>query len=172
MTTETRRALLVGGVIAALLVAALIVGFVVLRGPDVTPNSSNSPSPQPTEAHAQVEQAYLKFWEVWAEANEKLDASRLDDVATGEALEALTEAVEAQRASNQPVRIRVEHNYQIAITDEATASVDDRYINHSQRLDPTTMEPIEPDPNAQVRKSHTLKKVGGRWKVAEIIEYR
>ena len=172
MTSETKRALVVGAIIVAVLVAALFVGLTVFNRGEQAPDSDGSPSPAATDARAEVEQAYLQFWDVWADANEKLDPSQLDDVATGEALSALVEAVEAQRANNQPVRIRVEHNYQIAITDETTASVDDRYVNHSQRLDPETMEPIDPDPNAQVRKSHTMKKVEGVWKVAEIIEYR
>lgn len=172
MTTETRRALLVGGIIAALLVAALIVGFVVLRGPDGTPNSSNSPSPQPTEAHAQVEGAYLRFWDAWAKANVELDASPLDDVMEGEALSQSTALIEEAKSKNEPLRVQVEHDYRITITGDSTASVDDNFVDRSVRLDPETLQPVGPPANKTIRNSYTLRKVEGRWKVAEIIGYR
>lgn len=166
------RALIVGGIIGVLLIGGIVAAFVLLPAANDGPADDGSPSPSPTDVRLETEQAYLRFWEAWAEANLELDPSLLDEVATGEALEALKESVEVQKARNEPVRIRVEHNYEIAIVDENTASVDDRYINHSQRLDPDTMEPIEEDPNVQVRKTHTLRKVNGQWKVAEIIEVR
>lgn len=157
---------------AAMLVVALVVGIVVLKPGKDSPGADGTPTPSPLDPKAQVEQAYLEFWKIWTDANLNLDASNLDRVATGDALDSLKKAIEDQRAKNQPGQIRVEHNYTIAITGESTASVDDTYINHSRRLDPQTKEPIEPDPNNQVHKSHTLKKVGGIWKVAEIIEYK
>lgn len=166
------RSLLVGGVMAAVILVGLAVGFVLLRSSDSSPKPSETPTPVATDERVQVEQAYLLFWDRWAQSNLQLNPALLDEVATGEALRGLVEQIEEQRAKNQPVRISVEHNYDILITDENTASVDDRYVNHSQRLDPSTKQPIESDPNAMVRKSHTLKKVDGRWKVAEIIEYR
>jgi hypothetical protein len=164
------RALIVGGVIGVLLIGGLVAAFVFLPNSDDGQATNGTPSPTATDVRLEIEQAYLRFWDVWTQANLELDPSLLDEVATGEALAALMESVEGQRARNQPVRIRVEHNYEIVIVDESTASVDDSYINHSQRLDPETMEPIEDDPNVQVRKTHTLRKVNGQWKVAEIIE--
>jgi len=166
------RSLLVGGIMAVVILGGLAVGFVLLRGPDRSPAPSETPTPVATDERVQVEQAYLLFWNRWTHANLQLNSSPLAEVATGEALKGLVEQIEEQRAQNQPVRISVEHKYNIVITDENTASVDDRYVNHSQRLDPSTKQPIESDPKAMVRKSHTLKKVDGRWKVAEIIEYR
>lgn len=166
-----RRALVIGGIIAALLVAGLVVGIVVLRGPNDTVGP-NDESPTPTDVHAEVEQAYLKFWNVWAEVNESLDPSRLSEVMTGEALELAQGLIEEQRAKNEPLRVQVEHNYRIVITDEATASVDDTFLDRTTRLDPETREPTGAPANQTIRNSYTMKEESGIWKVAAIIQYR
>jgi hypothetical protein len=172
----TRRAWLAGGVIVVVLAAIFAGWYFVLSDRDARLDDLNSPSPTPVDALAQIERDYLRHWEVWARANLELKPELLEEVATGAALDALTQQVQAQKEMNQPVRIRVEHNYRIVYpvpaADPDTATVEDSYINHSVRLDPETMEPIEEDPNEQVRVSFTLKKVDGRWKVAEIIEFR
>jgi hypothetical protein len=166
------RVLVIAGSLAAAIVLVAVVVFVFLDTSPGTPKESPSPTPSPADNRAQVEQSYLDFWDTWAEALLQLDPSLLDQVAVGDGLQVLRAQVEEQRKLNQPVRIKVEHSYTILITDADTASVDDRYVNHSVRLNPQTKEPIEPDPNQQLRKSYTLKKVEGRWKIAEIIEYR
>jgi len=171
------RTLAVGGVLLAALAAGLLVGFLTLGGGDGSSGSTrttppNSPSATPTDVRAQVEQAYLNAWDVWAEALLDLDPSRLSDAFTGRALKLITAQVEEQRRENKPVRIRAEHNYRIKMLDAETASVDDRYINHNVRLDPKTLEPIEEDPNRPEHRSFTLKLVNATWKIAKIIEYQ
>ena len=111
-------------------------------------------------------------WDVWADSLLHLDKSRLPDVLTGNALQVITRQVDQQTRKDQPVRIRVEHNYTIALTNATTASIEDRYINHNVRLDPHTLEPIEKDPNHQERTTFTMELVDGIWKIAEIIEYK
>lgn len=170
-----KRMLAMGGGLLGL--AAVLAGFgflLVNRGPGPRPTDHPpaSTTPSASDIRAEVEQAYLRFWEALAGANLALDPKPLGEVATGEALATLSEQLEEQRAQNQPVLVRVEHDYQILVTAPDTASVDDRYVNHTVRLDPVTRQPIEPDPNAQARDSHTMRKVDGTWKVAEIIEYQ
>lgn len=170
------RTLAVGGVLLAVLAAGLLVGFLTIGDNEgssgTTPTTPPvSPSGTPTDARAQVEQAYLDAWDVWADALLQLDPSRLPEAFTGRALELITGQVEEQSQKNEPVRIRAEHNYNITLIDSETASVDDRYINHNVRLDPDTLEPIEEDPNRREHRSFTLKLVGGTWKIARIIEY-
>ena len=173
--SERARVLKVGGTLLALVATGLVIGFFTLRGNGDSPPASSSetgdPSPTPTEVPAQVEQAYLHAWDVWAEALRALDPSRLPEVLTGRALRVVQERLEEQRDRNQPVLLRAEHKYRIMVIDEATASVDDRYVNHSVRLDPETLEPIEEDPNQPIHTSFTLRLVDGTWKIAEIIEY-
>lgn len=163
------RMFVIAGSIAAVIAAALVAGLIFLDGSPKNPSGSKSPSATPLEVSAEVERAYLEYWDVRGKAFLELDASLLDRVLTGSALEVAQQLLEDQRQKNQPIRIRVEHNYRIVIADETTASVDDRLISHSVRLDAKTMEPIEPDPNESIHNSYTLRKVGGKWKVAEII---
>lgn len=169
--TERARTLKVGGILLTVVIAGLIVGFVLLRDgnskPTVTPSTSSS-----GDVKTQVEQAYLREWDVYADALLKLDTSRLSEALADAALRTVTQQVDTQRAKNQPARVRVEHDYTIHIVNDTTATIDDTYINHTVRLDPKTMQPIEKDPKERVHSSYTLKKVSGTWKVTEIIEYR
>lgn len=174
--TGRKRILMIGAAIAAGILAVVAVGFVLLnhgsQESSVTASVQPSSSPSLEDPAVEVELAYLKFWEVWAQANLELKPALLHQVATGEALEALEDQVVTQKDMDQPVRIEVEHHYEMLLTTPDSASVEDTYINRSVRLSPETMQPIEPVPDARVRKSHTLRKVDGIWKVAEIIEYR
>lgn len=176
MTTRVRT-LAVGGALLAVVGGGLLVGFLAFGDDDGASGSTpttpppTSPSETPTDVKADVEQAYLAAWDVWADALLQLDTSRLSEAFTGHALELITSQVEEERQQNEPVQIRAEHNYTIAILDEKTASVDDRYINHNVRLDPDTLEPIEEDPNRREHRSFTLKLVDGTWKITRIIEY-
>lgn len=180
--SERARVLKFGGVFLVLLVAGLAVGFSVVGGEEDPPPSPSpavpatvSPTPEetstPTDVREEVEQAYLHAWDVWAEALLTLDPSGLPEALTGDALELVEDQVESQADKNQPVRVRAEHDYRISLIDAATASIDDRYVNHNQRLDPETLEPIEKDPNEPLRRSFTMRLVDGTWKLAEIIGY-
>ena len=176
MTTRVRT-LAVGGVLLAVVGGGLLVGFLVLGDDDGASGATEttppvSPSETPTDEQAEVEQAYLDAWDVWADALEQLDPSLLQEAFTGPALQVVTDQVEEQLRKNEPVRIRAEHNYHITMIDARTASIEDRYINHNVRLDPETLEPIEPDQETRVRRSFTLKLVDSTWKIAEIMEYQ
>jgi hypothetical protein len=173
--TERARVLKVGGAMLALLLAGLVVGFLTLDGkgsPSPSPSSPTSNSVTPPDVRAQVEQAYLRAWDVWADSLLRLDPSRLPEDLTGRALEIITKQVQEQAKKNQPVRIRVEHDYTIVLINATMASIEDRYINHNVRLDPKTLEPIEKDPNHRERTTFTMELVDGTWKIAEIIEYK
>lgn len=169
--TERARVLKVGGVLLGLLVIGLVVGF-VLAARDGGPSPNSSPSATPTDLRVQVEQAYLRYWDVYAEANLNLDTSRLAEVLTDDALKDVRDQIEEQKAKNQPVRIRVEHDYHVILVDPSTATVEDTYVNHSQRLDPKTGQPVDPDPNQRVRRTYTLKKVSGTWKVSFVVGFK
>jgi hypothetical protein len=173
--SERARVLGIGALLLVFIAAGLAVGFFALGGNEAPPPPASSgnknATPTPTDPRAQVEQAYLHAWDVWADALMTLDPSKLPEVLTGNALDLVREQVEAQKDKNQPVRVRVEHNYRIVLVNDTTASVDDRYINHNVRLDPETLEPIEEDPDERVRRSFTLRLVDGTWKIAEIIGY-
>lgn len=163
-----RRVWVIGGALALVGGALLTAGFLYANRSE-DPKTSSSPKPSPVSMEAEVEQAYLRYWEVYADALLNLDEGRLEEVLTGEALETTRQLVEEQTSKNQPVRVRVEHDYRVIVAGDDFATVDDNFLSHSVRLDPRTGEPIEQDPNLKVRNSFTLRKVGGTWKVAEII---
>lgn len=166
------RVFVVAGAIAVVIAVALFAGLVLLDRSPSDSTDNRSPTPTATNPRAEVEIAYLAFWDTFARALLELEPNLLDEVATGEALTVLKEQAQEQKDQNQPVQVRVEHNYTIQIIDDSTASVEDRYVSHNVRLDPETKEPIESDPNEQLHYSYTLRKVDGRWKVAEVIEVR
>ncbi len=180
----TRRVLLVGGVLAAVVAGGIVLALVLTGGsdsgnsgisPSSTQPSSSTPSPAATgeqAIRAQAQAAYLKYWDVYSEALLKLDTSRLDEVLTGEALQVVTKQVEQQESRNQPVRIDVDHHIRIVVINAAKVSVDDHYIDNSVRLDPNTMKPIESAPHAKVHHTYTLELVSGLWKVSFIIGYK
>ena len=169
--TERARTLKIGGALLAVVLIGLVLGIILLRDND-SPSPNPSPTATSTDVKTQVERAYLHYWDVYTEANLNLDTSRLGEVLTGEALKNVQDQIDEQKSKNQPVRIRVEHKYSIVLVDEATATVDDTYVNHSQRLDPRTGEPVDEDPNQQVRRTYTLKKVDGSWKVSFIVGFQ
>lgn len=170
--TERTRILKVGGVLLGLVVLGLIAGSVLVNRGGSTPPITTSPTPTTTDVKATVEQAYLHAWDVWADALLKLDTSRLSDALTSDALAKVISQVEDQRRKNQPVRISVQHDYVISLISSTAFSIDDRYINHSVRLDPKTQQPIEPDPKQPVHRSFTLRLVNEIWKIADIIEVK
>jgi hypothetical protein len=173
--TERARDLKIGGALLVLLVGGLVAGFLLLggKGGSSPPPSSGAANsvPSPTDLRAQVEHAYLRAWDVWAESLLRLNPSKLPGVLTGRALQLVTAQVQEQRRMNQPVRVRAEHDFRIVLINATSASVDDRYINHNVRLDPRTLQPVEKDPNKRVHGSITLRLVDGTWKIADLIEY-
>lgn len=171
MTTETKRTFVVGGIIAAVLIAALVIGYALIRPGKESP-SPNKDSSQTAEVRAEVERAYLRYWEVLADATESLDDSNLDSAMTGEALQLTRNLIQEQKAKNEPLRTQVEHNYRITIVNDANASVDDTFTDRTVRLDPQTRQPTGPPANQVIRNSYTMKKESGIWKVAAIIQYR
>ena len=112
------RTLAVGGVLLTVLVAGLLVGFLALGNDDPSSGTTETTPPvttsaTPSDPRAQVEQAYLHAWDVWADALTSLDTSRLSEAFTGRALNVVTSQVEEQKRQNEPVRISAEHNYTI-----------------------------------------------------------
>ncbi len=172
-------------IVTVALVALLGAGLVVARalGTDDAPRStqepstpsvtasedSPSPTPRPLSPKEAVKDAYLRQWEVYARAVRTLRPRGLSEIFTGKALKAVRREV-AQLARRQtPVRVRVQHDITIVIADATTAAVDDRYINHSVTIDPSSGRPTERDPNEVIHEVYTLKKVQGVWKVSAIV---
>jgi hypothetical protein len=163
-----------------LLVAALVA--VLLAGcSDDTPasptttaaaaaSSTTAAPPTTLSAKAELLAAYHRSWEVYADALRRLDPSQLPTAFAGNALRAAQDEVTTQEAKNQPVQISVDHHTRVLRVTATDGLVEDNYRNHSVVLDPTSGIAAEPDPNEVVYQRQSLKRIGGVWKVVEIIE--
>ncbi|MBW8825283.1 MAG: hypothetical protein JF603_02875 [Acidobacteria bacterium] len=119
----------------------------------------------------EVEAAYLKSWDVYADAMLRLDTSRLSAVFDGAALRVKTAEVNDLRSAGHRGRMFVEHHVYGLEAGSGSAELHDDYLNHSVTLDATTREPTEPDPNQRIRRLYRLHQSGGVWKVVEVLSF-
>ena len=139
--------------------------------PVTTHTTAPAVSPTPTlSVEQEVSEAYLHYWEVYAEAVFNLDESRLPEVMTGPDLERAREEVEALRQRGRAAKIVVEHNFVILQLDPVagTATVRDEYANRSYEVDGNTKEMIgKPASGAVLTDTYFLVKEGGTWKIRD-----
>jgi hypothetical protein len=129
-----------------------------------TPTTARTTTTQSVEA--QVEAAYLKSWDVYADAVRTFDTSKLATVYTDKALTLRLDEVARLRADDTPARTVVTHRItKIDLLKPGEAVVHDDYENHSVLLDGKTGAPIEKDPNAVVSRQYAMRNVEGVWKV-------
>lgn len=129
------------------------------------PASTTTTAYDPAAVEGQVEAAYLKSWDVYAEAvyNLELDETALAEVYADPLLGVVRGEVQSRIDEGRAAHVRVEHDYSIEITGTETAAVVDRYVNHQVLIDPATKQPTEADPNKTIVDAFTLRLVNGRW---------
>ena len=139
--------------------------------PADTPDKTTTSTTEAMTPEEEVEAAYLRSWDVYADSLRTFDDSEYPDVYAEEALASRRAELAKLKAANTPVRIDVEHNYSLQIVDDGRqAVVLDAYRNHSVLLDAETGEPTEPDPDKLVRRQYPMKRIGGAWKIVAILE--
>lgn len=175
MTANTKRVSLAAGALVALLAVGLLIAQADGDGDDPTGVASTSPSapssdatPTPSDEKETVRDAYLQQWDVYAKAVRTLENTGLEEVFTGDALEAVKKEIRDLRHDGLGVRVSVKHDLRIQIADASTAVVIDRYENHSVAFDLKTGKATEADPQEIILEAYTLKKVDGAWKVSAI----
>ena len=176
MTFRTIRAMF-----RRLLVAAVVLGALAGcggseggEGPSATIQAADAdPTTTSTTAaltpEEEVEAAYLRSWEVYAEAMRELDDSRLAEVFADELLDARTKEIADLRAAGHAAIIDIDHDYVIDVFVEDRALVTENYFNRSVLIDATTEEHLEPVPNEVVRRQYELRRLEGSWKVVSAI---
>ena len=133
--------------------------------PTQTPSATATTSPE-----EQVSQAYLHYWDVYADALYNLDTSRLTDVMTGPRLERALNEVKQLRDQGRAVRIVVENHPVVVQIESDRAVVYDEYENRSYFIDPTTKEALNRTEGSQtIRDTVTLTRVGQTWKVLDTV---
>jgi hypothetical protein len=121
----------------------------------------------PATVEGEVEAAYLRSWDVYADAvyDLVLDEDALAEVFAEDHLETKRTEIQRRIDNREAALVRIEHDYSIDPVDEQTALLVDEYTNHQVLIDPDTKEPIEKDPNEVVADVVTLKYIDGAWRV-------
>jgi hypothetical protein len=134
------------------------------------PASTTTTAFDPATVEGQVEAAYLKSWDVYAEAvyNLEFDEAALAGVYAEEALETLRGEISTRIEERRPSYVRVDHNYQVAVASPGLANVVDQFTNHQVLIDPDSREPIEPDPDEVQLINFRMALIEGSWKVTRL----
>lgn len=129
------------------------------------PASTTTTAFDPASVEGQVEAAYLRSWDVYAEAvyNLELDEAALAEVYADPLLSVRRNEIERRITERRAAAVLVEHSYQVEMTGPETAALIDTYQNHQVLIDPETKEPVEADPNEQIIDAFTARLVDGRW---------
>jgi hypothetical protein len=133
------------------------------------PTTTAAP-PTTLSAKAELLAAYDRSWQVYADALRRLDPTRLPSAFAGNALRLAQQEVAEHKAKRQPSLVRVTHRARVLLVTATDGVVQDNYTNHSVLLDPASGNPTEPDPNEVIYQRQSLKRIGGVWKVVEVIE--
>ncbi len=132
------------------------------------PTTASTGEPQTPERA--VEQAYLRYWDVYSTALLELDASRLSEVASADELQRIQDEIARYKQAGYAVRVRVTHNYVIVDLTADEARVADEIVDRSFRVDPVTKNPPQgPDQGTTVRDLFVLQRIDGVWKVTRSV---
>jgi hypothetical protein len=138
-----------------------------------SPTSERGAVASPTnmiDVEQAVEQAYLRYWDVYGDALYTLDTSHLDEVMAGTELQLALERIEGLRSSNQAAKIDVEHNHVIVDISSTTAAIEDRYLNKSYLVDATSKQPLQSPDEGEIESiACRLELRDGIWKVVEVV---
>lgn len=145
--------------------------------PTPTPTVAASPAVTPTEPPVtatpsleemadEVAEAYLAYWDAYAEAVLNLDTSLVEGFAAGEELESIRGEIEELRAEGVAMRVVVEHDFAVVDVTSTDAIVIDELVNNSFYVDPETKEPSEGQGSGEVLQyTFLMELIDGRWMV-------
>jgi len=131
--------------------------------PEASPTSTPS-------IEQEVSEAYLRYWEVYADAVFNLDESKLPEVMTGPQLDRTRREIDGLRQRGRAAKIVVEHNSFIAELDPVagTATMHDEYTNRSYEVDAETKQIVgQAAPGTVLTDTYFLVKEDGTWKVRD-----
>jgi len=140
----------------------------VAASPTVTPTEPPATAtPSLEEIAEEVAEAYLAYWDAYAEAVLNLDASLVEGFAAGEELESIRAEIEELRAEGVAMRVVVEHDFAVVDVTSTDAIVIDELVNNSFYVDPETKEPSEGQGSGAVLQyTFLMELIDGRWMVA------
>ena len=140
--------------------------------PTVTAEPEVTPTPT-VSVEEEATQAYLGYWDAYAEAVLDLDASLMQGVAGGEELQRIQDEIEELRSQGSAVRIRVEHNYAIVDSSADSVVLFDETTNNSFLVDADSKEPTDAPGSGEIlRDTFYLEKTGDTWLVVRSTRQR
>ena len=128
-------------------------------------SSTTTTAFDPASIEGAVEAAYLKSWDVYADAvyNLELDEQALSEVYAEELLNVRRNELQSRIQDRRAALVYVEHDYEIELTGPDTALVIDTYVNHQVLVDPDTKVPIEDDPNSTIVDAFSARRIDAKW---------
>ena len=116
--------------------------------------------------------AYLRAWEVWAEACLELDPAGLERSYAPPELDRTRAYVRRLAASGRPLQLAATHRVTVLEDDGDTVLLLDELIDRSLYLDPVTRRPlppgVQPTPAGAERVHARLLRTGSEWRVSEM----
>lgn len=165
-----------GGIRVAIGAISLLLGSACAGGGDEptpsatvpTPTATASPAPPTATPTPPVEQevieAYLMFWDLYAEAVLKLDASVIEGAVSPEEFERVKNDVADLEAQGLAARVVMEHNPVVIEVTGTSAILLDEMTNNSFYVDPETLQPPEAEGSGEtVTETFFLERVDGQW---------
>lgn len=139
--------------------------------PGVPAGSALRPADSPSAREAVT--AYLRAWDVWAEACLTLDPVPLEGVFAPPELDRARAYVRQLGASGRLMRLEAAHRVTVLELDGDTALLLDELTDRSLYLDPTTRRPLspgaQPTPVGTERLRCRLQRMESGWRVIELI---
>jgi len=119
-----------------------------------------------SQREREVARAYLRYWDVYAQAMETLDTSRLAEVTAGARHQEAVEEVGDLKTEGIAARIQVKHSFAVNRASEDEATIRDEYVNSSYAINPVSKQPVgEPGTSERLLDTYFLRRVDGVWKV-------
>jgi len=153
-------------------------------GGQSTPSASSTPAATQTavptvvptatpSVEEEVSQGYLRYWDAYSQALLNLDATLVEDVASGERLQLIRDEIEGLRSQGLALRTVVTHNPVILQASESSAVLYDEIVNNSFYVDPQTKDPpVAPGSGEILRDTYYLELTNGQWMVVRSTRQR
>ena len=130
----------------------------------------NRDKPLDADVRGQIQKGYEAYLAARHEAYQNLDPAPLRAaILPGGALDKDLEYLNTHIQAHYGLAGRDEHNFRIALKDPLTAYVYDTIADSSYLFDFATKQPLPTLPTTIDRETYELKKVGGQWKVDDVI---
>jgi hypothetical protein len=128
--------------------------------------STATASPSRDAIVAEVSQAYLAYWDAYADAVLHLDITRVERFASGAELASIREEIDKLRADGVALRVVVEHDFAVIDVTGAVALVEDQIVDNTFYVDAKTLDPpTAAGSGDRYRDLVRLERLDGRWTV-------